>query len=73
MRRGHGRVMEQPVTAKITMPCPECGLPLVVRRNSLNDSEFLGCLGYPECRHTEGLPEHLKLRAAGAVALPGFE
>lgn len=58
---------------KILKPCPECGRDLVVRRNRQNDSEFLGCTGYPECRHTEGLPEFLKMRALGAIALPGFE
>jgi ssDNA-binding Zn-finger/Zn-ribbon topoisomerase 1 len=44
-----------------------------VRRNRLNDSEFMGCTGFPECRHTEGIPEHLRLRALGAIPMPGFE
>ncbi len=57
---------------KITMACPDCGRALVVRRNCHNDSEFLGCTGYPECRHTEPLPELYRLRASGAPTLPGM-
>ena len=35
-------------------PCPECGKPLVIR--SGRRGPFLGCSGYPTCRHTEDLP-----------------
>jgi DNA topoisomerase-1 len=31
--------------------CPKCGRPMVVRWNRFG--RFLGCSGYPECRHTE--------------------
>lgn len=34
--------------------CPECGKPLVVRRSKSGKS-FLGCSGYPNCRHIENL------------------
>ncbi|MGH7475377.1 MAG: type I DNA topoisomerase [Longimicrobiales bacterium] len=34
-------------------PCPECGRTLVVRWNRYG--RFLGCSGYPECRHTRSL------------------
>lgn len=33
--------------------CPECGRPMVVRWNRYG--RFLGCSGYPECRHTKSL------------------
>jgi len=36
-------------------PCPECGRPMVVRWNRFG--RFLGCSGYPECRHTESLDQ----------------
>jgi DNA topoisomerase-1 len=35
-------------------PCPDCGKPLVARRGKRG--VFLGCSGYPKCRHTESLP-----------------
>lgn len=41
------------VVAGDTRPCPECGRPLAVRWNKYG--RFLGCTGYPECRHTEQL------------------
>ncbi|MFQ6098560.1 MAG: topoisomerase DNA-binding C4 zinc finger domain-containing protein, partial [Armatimonadota bacterium] len=33
--------------------CPECGRAMVVRSGRRGD--FLGCSGYPKCRHTEDL------------------
>jgi len=60
--------------SKITMPCPDCGLQMVVRRNRANGSRFMGCVGWPvDCRHTAPIPEYVKLRAQGAAVLPGFE
>jgi DNA topoisomerase I len=34
-------------------PCPECGRDMAVRWNRYG--RFLGCTGYPECRHTQPL------------------
>ena len=34
-------------------PCPECGRDMAVRWNRYG--RFLGCTGYPECRHTQSL------------------
>lgn len=65
--------MRSSVTEKIQKVCPECGWPLVVRRNRHTDSEFLGCSQFPECRYTEGIPEWIRLVAQGAAQLPGFE
>lgn len=31
--------------------CPECGLPMKKRNGRIG--EFWGCIGYPDCRHTE--------------------
>jgi ssDNA-binding Zn-finger/Zn-ribbon topoisomerase 1 len=53
--------------------CPECGRPLAIRTNTKNHSQFLGCTGYPECSHTEAIPETLRLRLLGHPELPLFE
>jgi DNA topoisomerase I len=44
--------------AKDAGPCPECGRELAVRWNRFG--RFLGCTGYPECRHTHSLDEEQK-------------
>lgn len=49
----------------IVKNCPDCGRPLVERTNRVNGSTFLGCSRYPECTHTEPLPETLRLRMQG--------
>lgn len=33
--------------------CPRCDSLLVLRENKSDGSKFYGCLGYPDCRHTE--------------------
>jgi len=38
--------------------CSDCGQTLVIR--SGRRGKFLGCSGYPKCRHTENLPDDLK-------------
>ena len=38
--------------------CPDCGQPMLIR--SGRRGRFLGCSGYPKCRHTENLPDNLK-------------
>jgi len=35
--------------------CPKCGKPMRLRGGS--KGKFLGCAGYPECKHTENVPE----------------
>lgn len=57
---------------KIEKRCPECGRELLVRVNRQNDSEFLGCVGFPECRHTEALPESIRMQRLGHPTLPGL-
>jgi len=34
--------------------CPECGRPLVIKLGRYG--KFIGCSGWPECRHTEPIP-----------------
>lgn len=39
-------------------PCPKCGKPLVHRTRKDGKGEgFMGCSGYPECKHTEKVPK----------------
>jgi len=64
--------MRPSMADKINKVCPECGSPLVARRNKATDSEFLGCTRWPGCNYTEGIPEYYRLRAQGAEPLPGF-
>lgn len=54
----------------IVKPCKRCGQPLEVKRNRETGEEFLGCSAHDprdetSCRHTEKLPEAIKLRRAG--------
>lgn len=69
---------EQPTTTK-TRPgdtiisCADCGQPMVVRTQRETGHEFLGCSTWPQCEHTEPLPEWFRLKRAGAAMLPGLE
>jgi hypothetical protein len=37
--------------------CEECGKPMVIREGKRGP--FLGCSGYPKCRHTEEAPPEM--------------
>lgn len=58
---------------EIARSCPTCGKPLVVRTNGATGGQFLGCAGFPRCRHTEEIPLYFQLMRAGAARLPGME
>jgi len=53
----------------IVKPCPICGATLVIRVNRATNTEFLGCPRWPECHHTEPLPEAIVLRRQGQRGL----
>ena len=54
--------------------CPACHTGrLVVRTNRQNDSQFLACDQYPDCKHTEPMREIYRMRAMGHPELPLFE
>ena len=36
--------------------CPNCGSPLVIRKNKSGD-EFIGCSNFPKCKYIESLSE----------------
>ena len=48
-------IIREVVTGDEQVDCTECGRPMVVRWNRYG--RFLGCSGYPECRHTQSLDE----------------
>ena len=48
---------------KIEKNCPDCGKLLVVRRSFYGS--FLGCSGYPQCKHTEKLEGEKKEKEGG--------
>jgi ssDNA-binding Zn-finger/Zn-ribbon topoisomerase 1 len=49
----------------IIKACPRCGQLLVERTNRATGEPFLGCRRWPECTHSEPLPESVKLRRQG--------
>ncbi len=51
--------------------CPN-GHQFVIRVNREDDSLFMGCTGYPECRETDEIPTAILLKLAGAETLPGM-
>src|SRR5574341_1981690 len=54
------------VNGKTVRVCDECWSDMVVRTNRTTGEKFLGCSRYPECLHTEPLPEDQKMREMGA-------
>jgi ssDNA-binding Zn-finger/Zn-ribbon topoisomerase 1 len=54
-------------------PCPECGEgTLLVRTRRRDDRQFLGCSRWPDCAHTEEIPQTVYMEAEGHQKLPGF-
>ena len=51
--------------------CPTCTPPrkLVVKTNRQNDNQFLGCPNWPECDHTQRIPESWYMKALGQPEL----
>lgn len=50
--------------------CPEHPQDkLIVKRNRRTGFMFLGCPRWPECEHTETIPEEFKMRDAGQMEL----
>jgi len=52
------RTATRPKAEPTDQTCPDCGQPMLIR--SGRRGRFLGCSGYPKCRHTENLPDDLK-------------
>lgn len=60
LAEGAGKSQEiiRDTVAKDAGPCPDCGKEMAVRWNRYG--RFLGCTGYPECRHTQSLDDEKK-------------
>jgi DNA topoisomerase-1 len=53
-----GDALVREVVSAEAADCPNCGKPMLVRWNRFG--RFLGCSGYPECRHTASLDQKEK-------------
>ena len=60
------------VGKKVEKFCPD-GHRYIIRVNRDDDSLFLGCSHYPDCRETSEIPISMLLKLAGADQLPGME
>ena len=60
---------------KIKIPCPECAangrgiVHLVIRTNKKTGHEFLACPEWPECSHTQNIPESIRMMQSGQPTL----
>jgi hypothetical protein len=55
---GHGKGVLQskkPVAEPIGKDCPLCGKPLIKRFAKRGGRPFVGCSGFPSCRHLENI------------------
>ena len=52
---------------EVAVGCPKCGIAtrLIVRINSATDEPFLGCPNWPDCDHTQNVPDHIWMKASG--------
>jgi DNA topoisomerase I len=55
----------QPEEKTTDIPCPLCGKPMLSRQGRFG--KFLGCSGYPECKHT------INIASDGTLAAPPAE
>ena len=58
--------------AESAILCHECAIEpqkLVVKTNRKTGGQFLGCPRYPDCRHTEPIPEAMLMQAMGQQTL----
>lgn len=64
---------------KTNLPCPKCAdngrgrVELVIRTNRTTGHEFLACPEWPECSHTEPVPESVRMMQSGQPMLFGPE
>ncbi|MGL5640069.1 MAG: type I DNA topoisomerase [Mycoplasmoidaceae bacterium] len=47
--------IEKVADEQVGRDCPDCGKPLVYKKARKGNSRFIGCSGYPECKHLEPL------------------
>lgn len=66
---------DRPHVPTYQIPCPSCAengrgrVLLVVRVNRKTGHEFMACPEWPECSHTQSVPEAARMIAAGQPML----
>jgi len=56
-----GNLLEKVKPDAVNLECPECGKPMVAKRGRGAKGGFLGCSSYPQCRHTEPIPDDIAI------------
>jgi len=57
------------VNSEVEILCPECGGKMLVKENRHTGHQFLGCPRWPDCNHTEKIPESMIMKATGQKEL----
>ena len=65
------RKMDLDDRMEVEISCPKCShdTKLIVRTNKANGNQFLGCPNFPECNHSQPIPEYLYMKRAGQASL----
>jgi len=61
--------MKLPKNKPVEISCPECGAKLIVKENRHTGKQFLGCPRWPDCDHTQPIPESIIMRESGQQEL----
>ncbi len=56
-----GNPLKQVKPEDIDKKCPECGKGLAAKRGRGKKGGFLACPGYPDCKHTEPIPDEIAI------------
>ena len=59
--------------SRVIKPCPVCGHLLHIRMNHETGHEFLGCSTWPDCDHTEEVPQDILMDRLGEDRAPRLE
>jgi len=64
-------MMNLPDGKAVEKNCPDCEpiVKLIIRTNKKSGNQFLGCPNWPECEHTEPIPEHIIMEFMGQERL----
>lgn len=57
---------------RLAYSCIDCGAQMVIRLNREQNTLFLGCNRYPDCKHTEEIPESVRMEILGQQKFSGF-
>lgn len=57
---------------KLAYSCSECGAQMRIRLNKESNTLFIGCARWPDCKHTEEIPETVRMEILGQKRLSGL-